>query len=199
MKKTNIIAIIVTAVIGCTLGYAAGYFGGSRSVIASYAAKIAAVNKIFPAMPATVFSLSGQVKSINGNTIVINANPLTQNPFAEGNFPAVREVAVTGATSIIRIEQKDPAVFQKEMAASQKAMQSRTVSAGTPPAAITLPNPFIEAVLKLSDVKIGDTITVTAASDITNAARFEATKIQVSQTIPMPTTSAVLPTAPSAK
>lgn len=199
MKKTIIIAGAVTAIVGCLLGYTVGYFRGGKDVTASYVAKIVAVNKLFPSAPANIFSLSGQVKSINGSTIVINANPMTQNPFAEGNFPAVREVTIVGATSITRTEQKDPATFQKEMTAFQKATQSRTGSAGAAPAAVNLPNPFTEVVLKLSDVKVGDTITITAASDITSAARFEATKIQVSQAIPMPASPAVLPTAPSTK
>lgn len=181
MKKL-IIAIVLAAVVGCALGYAVGYFRGGSDIAASYAVKIAAVNKLFPA-PLQTLSLNGRVDNVSGETITVDVNPITINPFAEGNFPAVRTVTVTDATVITRMGQKDPVVLQKEMAAFQKATQSGSVllpvGTGTALAAIVPPMPFSETAMALSDIKAGDMVTVTAASDILSVASFSATKIQV--------------------
>ncbi len=188
MKKTTIIVgIIIAFVAGLVGGYFGGYAEGGAAVTALYASKIAAVGRFFP-MPSQVFSLSGRVENISGDTITIDANSITQNPFAEGNFPAVRTVAVTGATVITRMEQTDFATLQKEMAA-----QRLSASTGTVGAPITPPSLFTETDIVLSDIKVGDMIMVTAASDIANAASFSATKIQLlpenSANVPFPSSS----------
>jgi uncharacterized membrane protein len=83
----------------------------------------------------------------------------------------------------------DPAVLQKETEAFQKTMQGRSVSTGTTTtgtanAAITLPALFSETGIAFTDLKIGDTVTVTAASNIASDPGFLATKIQVMPAIP---------------
>ena len=198
MKKFIIvIAIIIAAVVGCVLGYAVGYSRGGNDVAASYAPKIAAVSKLFRPIMQTSY-LTGRVDTISGDTVTVDANPITMNPFAEGNFPVVRTVTVTDATVITRTEQKDPAVFQEEVEAFQKMMQGGSVppgiaATGTAHTAIATnpPTMFSETTTTLSDIKVGDTITITAASDISSATSFSATKIQI-----MPVTSTANPAIP---
>lgn len=189
MKKF-IVAIIITAAIasvaGYALGYPLGYSRGGQAVTDSYAAKIAALSKLFP-LPSEIHSLGGRVKSVNATGLAFETVPVTQNPFAE-SFPAVREVAVTGATKITRTENKSPAVFQAEMAAYQKQVRNNAVPTGiagtAPPVILPPPEPFGEINIKLSDIKTGDTVTVTADKDILRAASFSATRIQVAPASP---------------
>jgi len=175
------VSIVVAAVIGCVVGYAIGYSIGGKNVAASYAEKIAAVGKLFPA-PAQTLSLNGQVKSVTRDAITIDVTTSAANPFTEGDAPLTREVTVTETTAIVRMEQKDPAIFQKEMTDFQKATKDSIASAKNAPVAITPPSPFGEKSIKLADIKVGDMVTVTAESDIANAESFSATKIQAMMT-----------------
>ncbi len=175
MKKLVVI-IIITAIIGLVAGCVLGYYFGTRSIMASYAGKIAEVNKLFP-LPTEIYSLSGTIQNINSGVLTLKAAPITQNPFAE-NFPATRKIAITDATQVVKIEQKDQATYQDEMLAYQKEIQSQSAKLITPPA------PFDEINIKLSDLRDGDTITVISNTNILNLINFPATKIQLMPALP---------------
>lgn len=180
MKKTIIISIIAVS-IGLCAGYFLGYLNGGSAIKASYASKIAAVNKFFPQIPNEVTSISGKIEKINGQTITITANPISQNPFIDISFPQTRVVNVTSATQLTRIVPKDPATFQKEMTAFQNAIQEPRSATGTSQKSLNPPSSFVENNIKLSDIKIGNIVSITAASNILSVSNFSATKIQVLQ------------------
>jgi hypothetical protein len=118
--------------------------------------------------------LSGQVTAINGTTLTLKTAPLTQNPFA-GSFPLVREVTVTSATKITGVSQQSQAEFQTEQQAFEKKM---TGARPTPGMILSMPPmPPTPTDLTLSDISIGNTVTVTADSNIVSSPSFTATAV----------------------
>ena len=119
-----------------------------------------------------MLSVSGAVKSINGNTLIIETgeNP---NPFEQ--LPSTREIAVTQSTKIVRQDQKNPEEFQTENEEYQKKLQSGA-SGAIPPV------PTIEMDIKLSDIKVNDFVTIVSDKNIKNSASFEAVKVIFHQT-----------------
>lgn len=167
MNKTTSI------IIGLVIGLALGYIWGMTGTASSYSSKIAAVNKLFP-VPTQTMAVSGRVKEVSASSIVLEGVSVSSNPFA-GDFPTTRTATITSETKIVKSEQKDPTTMQAEFAAFQKAMQNN--KAGAPLA--TPPNPFSQKVIQLSDIKVGDIVTVTAANDILSASSFTATQVQL--------------------
>jgi hypothetical protein len=176
MKKTIIISSIAVLV-GLLVGYFWGFAVGGANVKASYASKIEAVSKLFPPVPSELTAINGKIEKIDGNTITITANNISQNPFSDINFPTTRVITISSDTKLVKSVQKDPATFQKEMAAFQLAMQNGQRSASSAP--IMPPTQFGETNINLSDLKAGDVITATASNNILSASSFTATKIQV--------------------
>ena len=175
MKKTSAILLAIGAlVVGVAGGYFWGYAGGVVALPTSHApTNNTAVNTLTPSTPTSTLSLSGRVKSINGSVITMDANSLTPgSPLAAGGFSVSRAVTVTSDTKIIKEVPTDPAVFQQEMQAYAKRASSASTS--TAP----LPSPPTETSISLSDIKVGDVISVTASSNIMSAASFTATAIQ---------------------
>lgn len=166
MNKTTSI------IIGLVIGVALGYLWGATGVTASYAAKIEAVNKLFP-IPAQIFSVTGKVKQVTSSSIVLEGVAVSSNPFA-GDFPTTREVVITNTTKITRMTSKDARTLQSEMAEFQKKLQeSKGRFVGTPPA------PFGQVDIQLADIKVGDMVIASAAGDILKAASFPATTVQL--------------------
>lgn len=174
MNKNNITLIAVSAlVIGGLIGYGVAAY--------QYSAQLSKVKTLFPSVQGPVLSVGGMIKSISNNVITIET-PKSANPFED--TPTVREITVMSATSIVKRELKDPKAFQQEMDAFQKAAQKIVpVTAGTtstPAASANVPTPpvpFKEIKLDISDLKVGDTVSVEAGKDIKMATSFETTKI----------------------
>ena len=167
MNNNTILGIIVAAVIGAAAGYAGAVY--------QYSAQINKVKSAFP-MQTSVTSVAGTIQSISGNTITILSSP-SGNPFE--NLPTTRTVTVTSATKIVKSTLKDPAVFQQEMAAYQKAVQKviqKEVSSTTLP---TMPTPAAETTLDISKLKVGDMVSVDAGKDVATATSFDAVVITV--------------------
>lgn len=167
MNKT-----ITTVLVSLAVGLGLGYVWGSTQVAASYASKVAEVNKLFPA-PTQTQAVSGKVKQVTDSSIMLEGVSVSSNPFA-GDFPTSRNVMITSATRIIKTSQKDGATLQAEIAAFQKSMLASKGGVS-----ITPPSPFSETEIKLSDIKVGDMVTVIAASDILNSGSFSATQVQL--------------------
>lgn len=160
-KKVIITGAVVLAAIVGVAGYALGYARGGTAVSAAYAPKIAALNALFPSAPTSVDSLSGEVESIQGNVISLNAEPITRNPFVDTDFPLEREVTVATATSITRVQERDLADI--------------SLSASSSPALIS---PVTTSSISLGDIAVGETVIVTADGNILNAPSFTATLIE---------------------
>lgn len=170
MNKTTT-TIVIGVLIGGVLGYMIGYSRG----IASYTPKIAALNKMFPALTQAT-SLTGKVEQVGGSSFTLGGLSLSPTPFAD-NYPTTRQITITSATKISKSIPKDPAVFAAEILAFQKKNAGRTTTRiGNE---MLPPTPFSQVDIKLSDLKAGDTVTVSAASDILQAASFTATSVQL--------------------
>ena len=178
-KSIVIVSVVIALAVGLAggyfWGYAKGYTNGGAAVVASYALKVAQVKALFP-VPPDVRSLSGQVEAVSDTMLTLKAASITQNPFAD-TFPAIREVAIASSTKITSVSQKDPAELQREMQVFAEKMAGVAASSA-PRAAVAPPSPFTETDISLSDIKAGDTVTVTADSNILNSANFTATAIQ---------------------
>ena len=98
MNKT--LTIIVSLLVGLVAGYAFGIY----RVTTTYAPKIATVGMIFP-VPTQLFTVSGKVTQVSGDSLTIGGVSVSVNPFA-GDFPTVRKVAVNSSTKITAIDQK---------------------------------------------------------------------------------------------
>jgi hypothetical protein len=122
--------------------------------------------------PAEIKTVTGIVTVIAGANLTIQAYPVSANPL-EPAGPEVRTVTVSDAAAIVELVPLSDIEFRVALAAFNK----QTIAGKQ----MTPPTPFREASLKLSDVRVGSTITVTSATDIRDAASITATKITVSR------------------
>lgn len=180
----KIVTPIAALIIGAIMGFIVGA-GQPSSEVAHLQAQIESAKKFFPSIP-EMRSVSGTIKNISGDTVTIeSAN--AANPFEV--LPAERTITITSDTKITSLDQKDQAMFQKEMAEfSKTAMAPRAGDTMVMP-----PMPFTEKNIKLSDLKVGMTISAEASENIKEKASFVAVKITAS-TAMMP----VMPPAPLA-
>lgn len=153
--------------------------------------QVEAAKKLFPPPPADMRSIIGTVKEVKENALVVET--FSSNPFDD--TPRIRTITAGENTSITRNEQKDPAVYQEELAEFQKAIQAQSgQTSGTPPVP---PSPVREVSVELSDVKPGMQATVTAEENIRDKESFEAKTIQISQGAAVgPAGAVVLPGGP---
>lgn len=179
MNKTTSI-ILTSVVVAGIAGYFLGYSFGGKAVASTYSDRIAIANMMTPARVDVRF-VNGRIKEIKGSTITVDRVLLSQNPFA-GDAPVSREVTITNATKLTKILPKDMAVYNAELAMVQKRLKEDPKLLNGP---ITTPSLFVETPIKASDLKAGDTVVVSAATDILQAPSFSATQIQVTMPNPL--------------
>lgn len=183
--------LLALAVLMLVVGYAAGsMLGGGKGLVGScndkavraeLTKKLTASGLIPAAMPVT--SLSGRITAIDENRLTLEVSNQNRNPL-EAETPKVRVVTVADGVVIKTLKAIDPEEFQ----AAQKAFDKKqaefmaALNKGENVMPPTPPTGFSEVEVKLSDVKVGMTATVTAAEDIMNAASFVATSVQVTET-----------------
>lgn len=119
-------------------------------------------------------TLSGSVTAVSGDKVTFHT--ASNNPFDDATL-LDRVVIIGGDTKIVRLSQKDPSVMQEEMAAFTKATQTNTGTRATPP------SPYNSTTVKVSDIKVGDSITVVAGENIKSMKEFSATGIQIEQSL----------------
>ncbi|HTK59883.1 MAG TPA: hypothetical protein VL283_01625 [Candidatus Baltobacteraceae bacterium] len=142
-----------------------------------------------PALTETT-SLSGTAVAVEEARLTFDADLLPFDPTGEKKLPVRRTANVSASTEIVRLVQKTPA----ELAADQQASADASAKNpdGPPPAP---PSGFKEVRIALSDISAGESVTVTAASDILSAQTFDATRIVVAPAVeaaappPTPTTT----------
>lgn len=171
-QKSSVVVAVIALVVGAVGGFALGRGAvGSSSDVVKLRMQVEEAKKLFPALPGDIRSISGTVKEVKGG--VITMETFSASPFDE--TPRMRNVSVSGDTKITRNEQRDPAAYQRELDAFQKAIQS--VKPGSAPP--TPPNPFREVAVKIEDLKQGDQISVTADENIRDKESFTANTISV--------------------
>ena len=157
-----------TSISNAKKGYQAG-FDAAREVIKN--SSLAGV-----LTPSNLRTLSGRVTSVGANQITIHYTP--SDPFADPAL-ADRTILVNSSTNIVKLTQIDPKVFQTEMAAFLKAVEtsSSTPTQSTLPS--TPPSSSTAVTISLTDIKVGDAVTVMASENIGTAKEFTASEIQV--------------------
>lgn len=159
-------SIVVVLVLGLLVGFALGFFVGKQGPISEL------VKVKNPSIPVNgIFSVTGTIKQIQGNVVTID---VVLSP-TQKNLPKVLKITVGAGTQIVINQPKDQAVYTAELKAYQKAFVTTTPSFS--------PQPFVEKILKLSDLKVGYTISAEAAADIKTASSFTATRILIVQTV----------------
>ncbi|MFA6995582.1 MAG: hypothetical protein WC249_04260 [Patescibacteria group bacterium] len=224
MKKTISISLVV-ALVFFVFGYFVGglqvagpngqsvpgqsLIPGGNTYQAGYdaAKKRLADSGFVPMMNFEVKNVSGKVTAVKNKAITLKIRPL--EPLADPSLD-VRTVTVDANTKIYISEQKDQALYQKEMADFNKKMQAQiknmpkpgeTPTASiTPSAPIMPPEPMVKKEASLTDIKVGAMINIVAVDkDIKNSGTFVAAEITL-QSSPVGTPSAtpapVVPPAP---
>lgn len=183
------IAIIIFA-LGIVIGSAATKRGENTSLISStntYQAGWDAAKKrlsetgyAFPVM-AEIKTVSGAVQDIQSDGMTVKIRPL--EPLAD---PALdmRNVKFDANTTFYQIEQKDPIKYQEEVKAFNSKMKANLSVLQAAPG--TAPQPFIRKTIAVNDIKIGMTVTISAANNIKEAKEFNAMEITV-QSVVVPT------------
>lgn len=144
--------------------YESGYAAGKKDAI-----KIVEDSGILPPTLAVVNNLSGLVKSIDGNKIVITiSGRVSANPFDEQGA-AERTVVVSEKTALMAQVPLTP----EEQAASMKKFQD-DMKAGKN---VVPPTPFSEEKISIDAIKIGMIITVTSEENIKTASTINASKV----------------------
>ncbi|MFZ2621383.1 MAG: hypothetical protein WAX37_02680 [Minisyncoccia bacterium] len=160
--------VIVSVILGLVVGVAVGMVVSSGSPqlgVGLSATQIEKLKKMFPIMT-ELRNISGTVKEISGNVVTVKiAEP--SNPFDQ--YPTERQVVIDSETSVTKSVQSDQKEFQKQWDAYIKS-NSKT---STPP------SPIKEVNINLSDIKVGDVISVLADHNIKNEIKFTGKKVLV--------------------
>ncbi|MBU4481620.1 hypothetical protein KKH59_04930 [Patescibacteria group bacterium] len=145
---------------GYDSGYSAGYI-----VAWDKATKLvdSSTTPIFP-MQAEMFSIGGTIKtiSLSGDSLIIEANPISTNPLSEDSKPTIRTVKITPAAKIVKMTTKTPEEIQAMIGQNQTSQPM---------------TPFSEEEITFSQLKNGDRITVTSDKNIKREMEIIALKI----------------------
>lgn len=209
-KKTLWMVIISVAILFFSAGYSFTFFAKTGSVISNnnYQAGWDAAKKrisdggFYPAASSEVKSVTGEIKDISNGKITLKIRPL--DLLAD---PALDErvIIVDSSANIFSQEPKDQKEFSAEMAEYSKQLknnqaQAAAVTTGTSTAPIevtflTPPNGFIKTEIAISDLKVGQTVSVMADKNIKEVKEFSAVEINFYQPL-IPTITPMTPQAP---
>lgn len=195
MKKTTIISLVV-ALVFFTLGYLIGgakvnptgqLVKGTDTFQAGWeAAKTRLIDSGF-IMPGGVNmeirNLNGEIKEINEDKITLKIRPF--EPLADESLD-VRIIVVDQATKIYSLELKDSKEYLAEMNAYNKKQDKNSIAP---------PDRFNKSEISLSDLKVGQMISVMTEKNIKEIKEFSALEINYLQPV-VPTAPAAPATAP---
>lgn len=184
-NKSIISGIVVSLVIGFGLGVVAGWQMNAK--------KVAELKQFFPPVPEFT-TLSGTVKSVEGDVLVVEAIGLPSNPFEK--LPTIRRVKVDKNSQLVKLVSKDQKEYEKELADYQKKISALPLAGATP---VIPPQPFKEEKAALKDLKAGTFISVEAGENIKTKVSFVAKRIVVQPVGPVAAAPgpAVAPLAPA--
>jgi len=178
--KINKVALPQGAASDAQNTYQSGWIAAMKSLEASGAV---------PAIPEgiSVKQLSGTIKSISGSTVTLS---ISTPGLAATPELATRTVTIDGNTKIEQWVQRDPADIQKDLEAFNAQLATLKNSPSTPGNIPTPPQTQNKQDANISDLKVGQSISVTSADDVKSAQQFTATEIDIQATIPTPATPA---------
>lgn len=119
----------------------------------------------------------GEIKDIKDNQILLKIRPL--EPLADPELDD-RIIQIQSDTKIYQLVQKNPVEYQKEIEEYNKKineqMKNPTNMGST---SLVMPEPFIKKSASLSDIKVGQQISVFATNDIKTVKQFTAVEISM--------------------
>jgi hypothetical protein len=195
LKSFKAKTTLAVAAIALVIGYAGGaLIHGGRQWSAGHDAAYAEAQRdlsaklemsgLLPA-PTPIFSLDGKVTEADGASLAVEVPQVNRNPLAE-NAPTVRRVTLAENGRVVVRRTLTPeeyaaaaAKFQAERDEFLKGMDSD--NPGRPPSP---PPSYREEPATFTDLKVGDNVTVTAASDIRLATDIAADVIGVNPAVP---------------
>lgn len=185
-KKTQIIIIILVALIFFGLGYAFSFLKNKVSVNSNdtfkagwEAAKTRLIDSGFVrANNLEARQVFGEIKEINGDKITLKIRPV--EPLADESLDT-RVIVVDQATKIYTLEMKDSKEYEAEVNAYNKLPKDKRP--------VDLPDSFKKSETSLSDLKVGQMISAQAGENIKETKEFNVieidyTKLVVSSTAP---------------
>ena len=141
------------------------FLSGANQYKAGYLAARARYQTMFPSLAQPITTLNGTVADVLDNGLYIQATNVDTDMTADG-LDDHRTVLTTDATVIQKITNKDPGIFAQEMSDAAKN--------GTPP-----PQPFTAQTMKLSEINVGDAVSVSVSEDARTNGQVTATTINV--------------------
>jgi hypothetical protein len=160
--------VLISGIGGYFYGLKVGYVSG-KSVSEKEITDLKAGLRIYSLpSPSEIFSISGVIKEIGENTIKVETNSFTDFPPLPGQkiSTELRLVEVTSETEIT-----ESVFFKPRLPVSGKNGQSSGAQAKE---------------IKLSDLKIGDNITIRSSENIKNKMKFAAMSIEKISMMPPP-------------
>ena len=168
MEKKLVIGGTILVIICFLIGFGIGYFTGKISTYKIFLAKLAEKEKeinwykklleqFYPPLPKEIHSFSGKITKIEGNSIWVEAQiRVSQFPLPEGKEFEEKEMKVNlvNDTEILKVEPVIPPPLPPE-------------------------EPVKKTPLKLSDLKVGDQITVISKENIKGKTEILADEIQL--------------------
>ena len=166
-QKTAGIITVVALLVGLAIGAGGGYKYGYKKGQAAYKKQITQTL----GGPIEIKSFSGKITAISGSQLTLEAQISSGTPLLPSETKTMT-VTVTDTTKFTKQTSKTTA----ELTAEQKAFDKALKEGKTP----VPPMPFKSVVIKLSDLKAGDTISVTSDSDVTDKTQITAVEIILS-------------------
>lgn len=138
-------------------GLAKGYAKGASEKDAEWTKKVQEVYNVAPE-PSEIYSYTGIVDSVNGDTFKLKITISRRHPF-ENETVIVKSVKATANTRVLQQIQKDQEQIDKELEAARKTK--------TP-----APLPFYNKVITLAEVKPNSMVTVTSNQNMKNVSEI---------------------------
>lgn len=175
-------SLLIYLCAGLALGFVLGFFTAFVFQQASPFQAGTVKNLVPPISPSEMTTIMGTVKEINGKIITVE---MAESPNPADKWPTKRRVIVDSKTKILKISAKSPAELKKEIDSHPKDSSGLTF----------LPNGVKEEEIELSDIRIGDSINVSADHNIKTEVKFIATRITLnaSQAVARPPLGGVTP------
>ena len=123
-----------------------------------------------------ITSVSGTVEEIQDNKISLKIHPL--EPLADPELDN-RVIEVDDNTKIYQLIEKGQAEYQREMAEFNQRIEEQIKDPEAVAEVSEYPEPYTRQEISLTDIEIGQRITVTTQEDIKDTKQFKAIEITV--------------------
>ncbi len=178
---TSYTTFIIVAVVSLVIGGVAGFFGAmyyspmmnsNNLNMANNQMDMNLGDNQMPVQP-IIHSIIGTIKSVSGDTFVLSVN---SKMF--GSNISERTVSINSKTVFLKLTHKDRAVFQKEIDAFMKKMNSASSSVDINNAMVP-PMPYTEKTVSSQKLTEGMNVMVLSDENIKDKASFTASKIEI--------------------